>query len=656
MDDFSRRSASVEVASVNLYQAQADLDAIDVVEQRIIALADAILRGIRIMFNDSGFKEVVLECRQLETIVLINLVIAILNCLAIFTKVVVERLPIGHNLLQARIFLDDAVVEPIRIGTHGIDPGYRTLEHAIRVKHATRSGLGTLWCNGIDSRRYIAVVLEVIVRPIDGLPGAVECNCPILVIGLSIGISKPAISEGPLSIQGHIRDRHDRCLIRVARTGAVCLGVPARELVTLSAKRTFRKFRRNARREALGIHRASAPVGIKRHCIRVEGRLVELGDESHVRGDRGALIDARFPAGERVGEVLVVCLGGRLTRVHRRFAIFHFIGLVDGALEALPGHRVGVHLRGERRRVGRITGDSGYLRSPAFELIAVLSIAGLGRRIAAIDGDRSVGDLLGLEGGVTVLPGDRVGVDGLVVRGRVCDVARNLVNRRSPTLEGVGVLGISRLRRRRARVGRSRSIGDTFVGLEQCPVLVHPLHAVGVDALRIGCGVRRVTGHGNDVGLAAVLGDRLPSSKRIRVLGVPRLGGLITLVGRNGAVLHLVRLEHRAVGVLPRDGVLVRSLRVGGLVRHVRVCGRNLGRPAAEGVAVLSVSLLCGNRARVRGGLARLHGISSEDSPVIVDPGDLVGFLADLPRSVRIIELGARLGTGGFGIGRIRIL
>ena len=246
MDNFSRRGASVKVASVNLYQAQADLDAIDVVEQRIIALADAILRGIRIMFDDSGFKEVVLECRQLETIVLIDLVIPILNCLSVFAKVVVERLPIGHNLLQARIFLDDTVVEPIRIGTHGIDPGYRTLEHAVRVKHATRSGIGTLWCNGIDSRRYIAVVLEVIVRPIDGLPGAVECNCPILVIGLSIGISKPAISEGPLSIQGHIRGRHDRCLIRVARTGAVCLGVPARELVTLSAKRTFRKFRRNA--------------------------------------------------------------------------------------------------------------------------------------------------------------------------------------------------------------------------------------------------------------------------------------------------------------------------------------------------------------------------------------------------------------------------
>ena len=139
-------------------------------------------------------------------------------------------------------------------------------------------------------------------------------------------------------------------------------------------------------------------------------------------------------------------------------------------------------------------------------------------------------------------------------------------------------------------------------------------------------------------------------------MGVSRLGGRVALVGGDDAVLHLIGLNHRSVGVLPRDGVFVRGLRVGGLIRHIRVGGRYLWGPAAEGVAVLGVAFLRGGRTSVLRGFARLHGISSEDSPVIVDPGDLVGFLADLPRSVRIIELGARLGTGGFGIGRIRIL
>ena len=656
MDDFSRRGARVVIAAVLLEQADAHLDAVDVVVQRAVTGADAVLGRVCVVLDGPGLEEVILERRQLEAVVLDDLVVAVLDRLAVLAKVIVERLAVLGDLLEARVLLDHAAVDPVGVRTGRVETVQVLLEHAVGAEYAARRILLALRRDREDSGGHVAVILEVVGRAVDDLPGAVVGGLPVLVVRLAVLVGQPAVGEGPLRVKGQIGGGHDRGLVGVARAGAICRGVPARELVALTIERACRKLTGNSRREALGVHRAGAAVRIERHRVRVEGVLVELGDKGHIRGDLGVLVNARAPAGERVGEVLIALLGRRLARVHRRSAVLHLVGLVDGALEALPGHRVGVHLLGERRRVGRVAGDGGYLRRPALELIAVLSIAGLGRRAAAVDGDRSIGDLLVLEGGVAVLPGDRVGVDGLVVRGCVRDVARNLVNRRSPTLEGVGVLGISRLRRRHARVGRSRSIGDAFIGLEQRPVLVHPLHIVGVDALRIGCGVRRVTDHGNDVGLAAVLGDRLPSSKRIRVLGVPRLGGRVALVGRNGAVLHLVRLEHRTVGVLPRNGVLVCSLRVGGLVGHVRNGGRDLGRPAVEGVAVLGVAFLRGGRTSVLRGFARLHGIGGKDRPVIVDPGDLVGFLADLPRSVRIIELGARLGTGGFGIGRIRIL
>ena len=147
------------------------------------------------------------------------------------------------------------------------------------------------------------------------------------------------------------------------------------------------------------------------------------------------------------------------------------------------------------------------------------------------------------------------------------------------------------LRRRLAVVGRHRAVFD-LRALQLRAVLVHELHRVLVHCAVELRGVGRVARDGDDL--------FIPPLECVGVLGVRRLGRGIAVVGRRRAVGDvLVRLQHRAVGVLPRDRVGVHRLRIGRGVGHITGDLDDLGRPLVKRVGVLGVRRLGRGRASV---------------------------------------------------------
>ena len=98
------------------------------------------------------------------------------------------------------------------------------------------------------------------------------------------------------------------------------------------------------------------------------------------------------------------------------------------------------------------------------------------------------------------------------------------------------------------------------------------------------------------------LGLRGPALEAVAVLLIHGSSGDIAAVNRSRTVIHLLRLQFRAVPVLPGDGVLLQILGKRSREGDVAGNGGHIFRcPAGEGIGILRILFLCGSLTRIFG-------------------------------------------------------
>ena len=143
----------------------------------------------------------------------------------------------------------------------------------------------------------------------------------------------------------------------------------------------------------------------------------------HIAGDSAY---SRSPAGERVGVLRGRGLDGiALAGIDGRLAVIIGLLVQQASVVIVPGHRVGVGSRGVGRLVGCRAGYLGDRRIPTCKCVAVLVVAFLGRRLAAIHRYRAIFDHLFVEHSRSILidEGDLVLVDSRSIRRGVSRIA-----------------------------------------------------------------------------------------------------------------------------------------------------------------------------------------------------------------------------------------
>ena len=290
--------------------------------------------------------------------------------------------------------------------------------------------------------------------------------------------------------------------------------------------------------------------------------------------------------------------------------------------------REGVGLSCKLSVIGDVSGHLGNSRIPAAERIVVGLVIYLGGRFAGVGRHGVVFHQLMGQLHAFVHPGYGVLVDRLSVDCRVLRVTGNHRHRGRPAGEGVGVLGVSRLRRGRPVVGRRRAIGNVIVGLKDRAVIVFPDYGVGAND-----GIKRrrvcsITGHSGN--------GRIPACKGVGILGSGRLRRSRTVISRRRAVGHIVvGFQNRAVLVLPRHGVGSGSGCVGCRVGCVSRRGHRRRRPAGESVGVLSVRRSGRGSAAIGRHNALVHRCGGKRGAVVVFPRDRVSDQVLFPNRVK---------------------
>ena len=179
--------------------------------------------------------------------------------------------------------------------------------------------------------------------------------------------------------------------------------------------------------------------------------------------------DGGRPTREGVSVLGIVGLGRR--GMGRRYAIFNRRGVNERVVIIEPGNRVGALSGVECRRIGCRASDGYDCLIPSREGVGVFRRRRLGRRRAAVSGNRAVLDIAGGENGAALIqPRNRVaalgGVEGRRIGCRAC-YGRN---RRTPTSKGICVFSCRRLRRRgvarRCAVSYRRCANERVVVIE----------------------------------------------------------------------------------------------------------------------------------------------------------------------------------------------
>ena len=279
--------------------------------------------------------------------------------------------------------------------------------------------------------------------------------------------------------------------------------------------------------------------------------------------------------------ILIRCFLLRCCSVKlRSFSIGYFICLKN-FIVAFPNDCVFIKNCVKYGVVGRIACNSRNLGRPAFEYISVLSCCGFLRDIARICRNFAVANLINFKNRISVLPGYLIDVCRCVELCRVCCVACNGNDFGSPALEGVCVLSCSRIGRSCACVCRLCAVGNLAALKNRIAVL--PCYGIFSENRIKLCRVCLVACNGNDFGRPALEG--------VCVLSCSRIGRSCACVCRLCAVGNLAALKNR-IAVLPCYGIFSENR-----IKLCRVClvacnGNDFGRPALEGVCVLSCSRL----------------------------------------------------------------
>ena len=388
--------------------------------------------------------------------------------------------------------------------------------------------------------------------------------------------------------------------------------------------------------------------------VLIQGRSGVGGDIIRVAGDADRL---GIPAGEGVAVVAVVRLRGGGAGEGGHLAVGHRGILKLRAVLIQETDRVLIHYGIINRGVGRVAADRHNRGIPAGEGVSVLGGSGLCRRLALVDRQLTVGHLAFLQHrAVLVHKPDRIGPDRLRKGGSVGHVAGDRLNSGRPADEGVAVLGVCGLGGRRTVILGHHAIGHIFILFQLRPVIVDPGNGVGVGILGEGGNVFRVAGDRRHVGR--------PAREHVAVLGVSVLDRCCAVIGRHSTVGHvLVGFQHRAVLVLPGDGVGIEGLAEQGGVSGVAGDSRDFRRPAGEGVGILGGGRLDGIWVgRDRAVLVFLRGLHAVDDPgdgVLVEGlfelggiGDVSGNRGDFrrPAGKGIAVLGVAGLGGGFAV------
>ena len=155
--------------------------------------------------------------------------------------------------------------------------------------------------------------------------------------------------------------------------------------------------------------------------LRIGVLLIEhvCGRGERCRNDLVALHGRRIVPARKDVVVLVVSISDRGLAVKVRFRAVGnvFVCFKHGAVPVFPRHGICVDSIVKLRCVGHRSGNGGNHRIPVISAVGVLRVVCSGRRRAAVDRRCAVFNLVRVEHGVVpVFPGDRVFVDGAVIR------------------------------------------------------------------------------------------------------------------------------------------------------------------------------------------------------------------------------------------------
>ena len=358
--------------------------------------------------------------------------------------------------------------------------------------------------------------------------------------------------------------------------------------------------------------------------------VIELGGISYISGNGNHLL---VPPRERVGELIGRCLFGSCAVVDGNSTVRNiFVGFQRRTVMVLPDDVVAAQNGSISCLVGGVAcdGDNGCI--PPCEGVGVLGILFLGRIGALVVGGSCAVSHFRIDfqyGAILVYPGDGVGFDGGVELGGIGSRSGDRNNRGRPSVvEDVGVLG-------RGRLGGSCTIvaGRCAVShlptLQNLTVAIQPNNGIAAeDGGKLGgkgCGPLNC--RDGFLRVQRVTTIFFPAGKDVGVLVIGCLDGGCTVVGRSLPVGHIgVGFQHRAIVVLPGDGIGAKNRRIGGLIGGRAGDLNHFGIPTLEGVGILGVSLLGGISRFGRHGTVRDFLFLFQQGAVLVHPGDGVGF------------------------------
>ena len=321
--------------------------------------------------------------------------------------------------------------------------------------------------------------------------------------------------------------------------------------------------------------------------------------------------DGLIPPLECVRVLSITFLNGRCAGICRGITVSHLISLQRLAVTVFPRDLIFIHRACERCLVCRITRHLSQSWSPLIKRISVLCRSSLSRRSRI--GHCTVRQSLMTDLSARVVQiRNGVGAHCAAELCRIgCITGHCRYSGRPCIIERVRVLRGSRLGRRCSCVFRSITINN-LLSLQRIAISVHPCDGVQIIFRRERCFVRSITCYANHF--------RSPTGKRVCILVCSCFRRLCAC--RRCAIRPLFRLDCCTIFILERDGVLIRSLRIGCSISSVCRCGYKCLIPALECVSILCIALLGRRCAAIYWHFSLFHLIRLKLCAILINKAD----------------------------------